>query len=111
MSSQSGSSLEVVGNMLVVRDSNGNVRLPNTANGNLKVAGSTFVNASFAVSGNTALCSSTNETLAFFGASGVTQPEIENSNMTAEQLAGNVTALSTMVVSLYSAFAKLGLVK
>jgi hypothetical protein len=111
MSSQSGSSLEVIGNMLVVRDSNGNVRLPNTANGNLKIAGSTFVNASLAVSGNTALCSSAGETLAFFGSSGTVQPEVENSNMTAEQLAGNTTALSKMVVSLYSALSKLGLVK
>jgi hypothetical protein len=111
-SSQSnGSSLQVIGNMLVVRDSNGNIKLPNTANGNLKIAGSTFVNASLAVSGNTALCSSAGETLAFFGSSGTVQPEVENSNMTAEQLAANTTALSKMVVSLYNALSKLGLVK
>lgn len=106
-----GSSLQVIGNMLVVRDSNGNIKLPNTANGNLKIAGSTFVNASLAVSGNTALCSSAGETLAFFGSTGTVQPEVENSSMTAEQLVGNTTALSKMVVSLYGALSKLGLVK
>jgi hypothetical protein len=110
-SSTSGSSLEVIGNTLMIRDSNGNLKLPNTANGNLKISGSTFVNASLAVSGNTALCASTDSTLAFFGSSGVVQPVVSNSNMTVSELAANPTALSTLVVSLYDGLSKLGLVK
>jgi len=111
MSSTKTSSLQVIGNTLMVVDSNGNYKLPNTANGNLKITGSTFVNTSLAVSGSTALCAGPDSTLAFFGSNGSVQPEIVNSNMTADQLAGNTTALSKMLVSMYEALSKLGLVK
>lgn len=105
------SSLQVIGNTLMVLDSNGNYKLPSTANGNLKIIGSTFVNSSLAVSGSTALCAGPDSTLAFFGSNGSTQPEIENGNMTEAELAGNTTALSKMIVSMYEAMKKLGLVK
>jgi len=111
MSSQGTSSLQVIGNTLTVVDSNGNYKLPSTANGNLKITGSTFVNSSLAVSGTTALCAGPDSTLAFFGSNGSVQPEIVNSNMTTDQLAGNITELSKMVVSMYEALNKLGLVK
>ena len=105
------SSLQIIGNTLMVLDSNGNYKLPSTANGNLKTTGSIFVNSSLAVSGSTALCAGPDSTLAFFGSNGSVQPEIENSDMTAEQLAGDITALSKMLVSTYDAMKKLGLVK
>lgn len=105
------SSLDVIGNMLVVKDSNGNIRLPNTANGNLKVNGSTFISSALAVSGNTALCADPSNTLAFYGTTGTTQLGVTNSNMTVSQLAGNTTAMATMVLSLHDALSKLGLVK
>lgn len=111
MSSTATSSLQVIGNTLMIVDSNGNYKLPSTANGNLKITGSTFVNTSLAVSGSTALCAGPDSTLAFFGSNGSLQPEIVNSNMTAEQLAGNVVAMSRMLASMYEALAKLGLVK
>ena len=111
MSSTATSSLQIIGNTLMVLDSNGNYKLPSTANGNLKITGSTFVNSSLAVSGTTALCAGPDSTLAFFGSNGSVQPEIVNSNMTTDQLAGNITELSKMVVSMYEALNKLGLVK
>jgi len=111
MSSTKTSSLQVIGNTLMIVDSNGNYKLPSTANGNLKITGSTFVNASLAVSGTTALCAGPDSTLAFFGSNGSIQPVIENSNMTESELAGNTTALSKMLVSMYEALSKLGLVK
>jgi len=110
-SSQGTSSLQIIGNTLMIVDSNGNYKLPSTANGNLKIAGSTFVNSSLAVSGATALCAGPDSTLAFFGSNGSTQPEIVNSNMTEAELAGNTTALSKMIISMYEAMKKLGLVK
>jgi hypothetical protein len=111
MSSTATSSLQIIGNTLMILDSNGNYKLPSTANGNLKITGSTFVNSSLAVSGSTALCAGPDSTLAFFGSNGSIQPEIVNSHMTEGELAGNTTALSKMLVSLYEALSKLGLVK
>ena len=110
-SSNSTSSLQIIGNTLMVLDSNGNYKLPSNANGNLKINGSTFVNSSLAVSGSTALCAGPDSTLAFFGSNGSVQPEIVNSNMSVAELAKNNTALSKMIVSMYDAMKKLGLVK